>query len=60
MANPDVEMLSLNPDEALVEFHDVRDGTPQSNITYNVSNDGSRSATVTLSTDIANTTDKAL
>jgi saccharopepsin len=55
MGNPYVEMLSLNPDEALVEFHDVRDGTPQSNIT---SDDGCRSTTVMLSTDVVTTIDK--
>jgi saccharopepsin len=59
MGNPYVQMLSLiNPDQASVEFHDVRGGTPQSNITYNVSNDGSGSTTVTLSTDVAATIDK--
>jgi len=59
MGNPYVQMLSLiNPDQASVEFHDVRGGTPQSNITYNVSNSGSASTTVTLSTDVASTIDK--
>lgn len=59
IGNPYVQMLSLiNPDQASVEFHDLRGGTPQNNITYNVSNDGSGSTTVTLSTDVANTINK--
>ncbi|OAX43499.1 acid protease [Rhizopogon vinicolor AM-OR11-026] len=59
MGNPYIQMLSLvNPDQASVEFHDVRGGTPLNNITYNVSNDGSGSTTVTLSTDVANTIEK--
>jgi len=57
--NPYIQLLSLiNPDQASVEFHDVRGGTPQTNITYNVSNDGSGSTTVTLSTDVASTIDQ--
>ncbi|KAG2152238.1 aspartic peptidase domain-containing protein [Suillus cothurnatus] len=59
MGNPYIQMLSLvNPDQASVEFHDVRGGTPQNNITYNVSSGGSGSTTVTLSTDVADTIDK--
>ncbi|KAG1754035.1 aspartic peptidase domain-containing protein [Suillus paluster] len=59
MGSPYVQMLALiDPNQASVEFHDVRGGTPQNNITYNVSNDGSGSTTVTVSTDVANTIDK--
>lgn len=54
MGNPYVQMLALiDPDQASVEFHDIRGGTPNTNITYNVSNSGSGSTTVTLSTDVA-------
>lgn len=54
MGDPYVQMLPLiNPDQASVEFHSVRGGSPNTNITYNVSNSGSGSTTVTLSTDVA-------
>ncbi|KIJ70568.1 hypothetical protein HYDPIDRAFT_23662 [Hydnomerulius pinastri MD-312] len=59
MGNPYVQMLSLiNPDQASIEFHAARGGTPNGNITYNVSNSGSGATTVTLSTDVATTIDK--
>ncbi|KAH0839755.1 aspartic peptidase domain-containing protein [Lanmaoa asiatica] len=52
--NPYVQILALiDPVQASVEFHDVRGGTPNTNITYNVSNSGSGATTVTLSTDAA-------
>ncbi|KAG8218473.1 aspartic peptidase domain-containing protein [Butyriboletus roseoflavus] len=54
MGDPYVQMLALvDPTQASVEFHNVRGGNPNTNITYNVSNSGSGSATVTLSTDVA-------
>lgn len=59
MGSPYVQMLSLvDPNQASVEFHDVRGGTPQNNITYNASSGDSGSTTVTLSTDVADTIDK--
>lgn len=59
MGNPYIQMLSLvDPNQASVEFHDVRGGTPQGNITYNTSSGGSGSTSVSLSTDVANTIDK--
>ncbi|KAG6331747.1 hypothetical protein ID866_7341 [Astraeus odoratus] len=60
MGDPYVQMLALvDPNQASVEFHTVRGGTPNSNITYNVSNSSSGSTTsVTLSSDVANTIDK--
>ncbi|KAF8138288.1 aspartic peptidase domain-containing protein [Boletus edulis] len=54
MGDPYVQMLPLiDPLQASIEFHNVRGGTPNTNITYNVSNSGSGSTTVTLSTDVA-------
>jgi len=54
MGDPYVQMLALvDPVQASVEFHNVRGGTPNTNITYNVSNSGSGSMTVTLSSDVA-------
>lgn len=54
MGDPYVQMLALvDPVQASVEFHNVRGGTPNTNITYNVSYSGSESMTVTLSTDVA-------
>ncbi|KIK97871.1 hypothetical protein PAXRUDRAFT_135417 [Paxillus rubicundulus Ve08.2h10] len=59
MGSPYVQMLALiDPNQASVEFHAARGGTPNSNITYNVSNSGSGDTTVTLSTDVATTIDK--
>ncbi|KAG1768177.1 aspartic peptidase domain-containing protein [Suillus occidentalis] len=60
MGSPYVQMLSLvDPNQASVEFHDARGGTPQNNITYNASSgDSGSSTTVTLSTDVADTIDK--
>ena len=56
MGNPYVQMLSLiDPNQASVEFHNVRGGTPNTNITYSVSNSETGSTTVTLSTDVATT-----
>ncbi|KDQ64498.1 hypothetical protein JAAARDRAFT_28127 [Jaapia argillacea MUCL 33604] len=60
MGNPYVKLLSIvDPNEASVEFHSVRGGTPRSNITYNASNSttGSPTTTVSLSQDVANTID---
>ncbi|KAF8559113.1 acid protease [Imleria badia] len=54
VGNPYVQMLALvDPDQASVEFHNARGGTPNTNITYNVSNSESGSTTVSLSTDVA-------
>ena len=54
MGNPYVQMLALvDPVQASVEFHNVRGGTPNTNITYNVSNSGSGSTTLSLPTDVA-------
>lgn len=54
MGDPYVQMLALiDPVQASVEFHNVRGGTPNTNITYNVSDSGSGSTTATLSTDVA-------
>lgn len=54
MGDPYVQLLALiDPVQASVEFHNVRGGTPNTNITYNVSDSGSGSTTVTLSTDVA-------
>lgn len=59
MGDPYVQMLALiDPNQASAEFHSVRGGNPLTNITYNVSNDGTGGTTVTLSTDVANTIDK--
>jgi len=61
MGNPYIKLLSLvEPNQASVEFHNVRGGTPTTNITYNASNvtaSGS-SVSVTLPDNIANTLDK--
>lgn len=60
VGSPYVQMLSLvDPNQASVEFHNARGGTPQNNITYNASSgDSGSSTTVTLSTDVADTIDK--
>ncbi|KAH7887744.1 aspartic peptidase domain-containing protein [Phlebopus sp. FC_14] len=59
MGDPYVQLLPLvDPNQASIEFHATRGGTPSSNITYNVSNSGSGSTTVTLSTDVAASIDK--
>lgn len=59
MGDPYVQMLALiDPNQASAEFHSVRGGNPLTNITYNVSNDGTGGTTVTLSTEVANTIDK--
>jgi len=59
MGDPYVQMLALiDPNQASAEFHSVRGGNPLTNITYNVSNDGTGDTTVTLSTEVANTIDK--
>lgn len=60
MGNPYLQMLALvDPDQASAEFHAVRGGTANTNITYNVSNDpsGSGSTTVSLSTQVATAID---
>lgn len=58
MGDPYVQMLALvDPDQASAEFHSVRGGTPNTNITYNVSNSPSGSTTVSLSTQVATAID---
>ncbi|EGN93043.1 hypothetical protein SERLA73DRAFT_64735, partial [Serpula lacrymans var. lacrymans S7.3] len=58
--NPYVQMLSLvDPDQASVEFHAARGGTPNTNITYNASDSGSSSSSTSVSmSDVADTVDK--
>lgn len=62
MGNPYVRLLSLvDPNQASVDFHNDRGGTPATNITYNASNatsSGDSSVSVTLPDDVANTLDK--
>ena len=54
MGDPYVQLLALtNPNEASVEFHYVRGGAANTNITYSVSNAGSGYTSVSLSTDVA-------
>jgi hypothetical protein len=57
MGNPYMQFLSLiDPDEASVEFHQSRGGTPNSNITYT----GLSEAALALSSSIADDTSQAL
>jgi saccharopepsin len=62
MGNPYVKLLSLvDPNQASVEFHNARGGTPKQNITYNAANSSSSSpdsTSVTLSNEVAETLDK--
>ncbi|KAI0921265.1 hypothetical protein AcW2_006291 [Taiwanofungus camphoratus] len=62
MGNPYIKLLSLvDPDQASVDFHKVRGGTPNQNITYNaanVSSNASGSTSVTISDNLANTLNK--
>lgn len=62
MGNPYVKLLSLiDPDEAAIDFTNVRGGTPNQNITFATANAGSASSestSVTLSTDVAETLDR--
>ena len=57
MGDPYVQLLALiDPLQASVEFHNVRGGTPNTNITYSVSDSGSTTS-VSLSTDVATALD---
>jgi saccharopepsin len=59
MGNPYIKLLSLvDPTQASVDFHDIRGGTPNTNITYNASNSSDSSTTVSLSDDVAQVLDK--
>jgi len=63
MGNPYVKLLSLiDPQEASVDFHNLRGGSPNTNITYNAANSpsgsGSATASVNISDDLANTLSK--
>lgn len=61
MGNPYVKLLSvIDPHEASVDFHNLRGGTPNTNITYNAANSpaGGGSTTVNISDDLANTLNK--
>ncbi|KAH7914358.1 aspartic peptidase domain-containing protein [Hygrophoropsis aurantiaca] len=59
MGNPYVQMLPLtNPDQASIDFHTARGGTPNTNITYNVTENAASGTTVSLSTDVAETINK--
>jgi hypothetical protein len=56
MGNPYVKLLSLvDPNDASADFHQVRGGTPSTNITYNASggSSDSPSAVITLSDKVA-------
>ncbi|KII95204.1 hypothetical protein PLICRDRAFT_48168 [Plicaturopsis crispa FD-325 SS-3] len=56
MGNPYVKLLSLvDPDSASADFHAIRGGTPNTNITYNAASGSSSSTTITLTDDVANT-----
>ena len=62
MGDPYVQLLSLiDPDQASIEFHNARGGTPNANITYNAANSTSSapdSTTLTLPSEVAATLDK--
>ncbi|THH33603.1 hypothetical protein EUX98_g579 [Antrodiella citrinella] len=66
MGNPYVKLLSvIDPQQASVEFHDLRGGSPLTNITYNAgsapggsSSSGGGTASVNISDDLANTLSK--
>jgi len=54
MGNPYIKLLSLiDPTQASVDFHNIRGGTPNFNITYNASNSTDSSTTVSVSDDVA-------
>jgi len=61
MGDPYVKLLSLvDPDKASQEFHQVRGGTPNTNITYNAANTSSSSGStvVSVSDELADTLNK--
>lgn len=59
MGNPYIRLLSLvDPTQASVDFHNMRGGAPNPNITYNASNSTDGSTTVSLSDDVAQVLDK--
>lgn len=62
MGNPYIKLLSIvDPNEASVEFHNVRGGTASGNITFNAANStatGGESTSVKISDDLANTLNK--
>lgn len=59
MGPPYVKLLSLvDPNQASKEFHNLRGGVPQSNITYNAANASNTSTSVTLPDNLENTLDK--
>lgn len=59
MGNPYMKLLSLvDPTQASVDFHNIRGGTPNSNITYNAANSTDGSTTVSLSDDVVQILDK--
>lgn len=62
MGNPYVKLLSIiDPNEASVDFHNVRGGTASSNITYNAGSSPAGTGggtTVNVSDDLANTLSK--
>jgi len=59
MGNPYIKLLSLvDPNKASIDFHNIRGGTPNANITYNASNSTDSSTTVSLSDDVAKVLDK--
>lgn len=58
MGNPYVKLLSLiDPSEASVDFHNLRGGTPNNNITYNAASTpgGGQVVTVSLSDELIKT-----
>ncbi|CAL1700518.1 unnamed protein product [Somion occarium] len=62
MGNPYMKFLSLvDPNEASKEFHQLRGGTSNGNITFNAANStlsGGESTSVKISDDLVNTLDK--
>jgi saccharopepsin len=54
MGNPYMKLLALvDPSQASLDFHNLRGGTPNTNITYNAANSTDSSTTVSLSADVA-------
>jgi hypothetical protein len=59
MGPPYLKLLSVvDPNKASVAFHDIRGGSPNTNITFNASNSTDSSTTVSLSDDVAQVLDK--
>lgn len=62
MGDPYFKLLSIvDPNQASKEFHQVRGGSPQSNITYNAANtttSGNLGTSVNISDELANTINK--